>query len=71
MKIPGLNDADTRFNFFKEKVLPQFRSSNKANTLIYIPDYCDYLKVVRYLVEDGGASAATINEYMVGVSILV
>ncbi|XP_045598817.1 U3 small nucleolar RNA-associated protein 25 homolog [Procambarus clarkii] len=65
-RISGMRDPDSRFQHFTQELLPQFRSSMRHNVLVYIPDYCDYIRLVRYLKEDGGTSAATINEYMVG-----
>nr|XP_027213158.1 digestive organ expansion factor homolog [Penaeus vannamei] len=65
-RLPGMRDPDVRFNYFIQELLPQFRSSRRYHTMLYIPDYCDYVRLVRYLKEDGGTSMSTINEYMVG-----
>ncbi|KAL7876851.1 hypothetical protein SRHO_G00034940 [Serrasalmus rhombeus] len=35
----GFMDQDTRFQFFVEKVLPQYRDSVMSHTLIYVPSY--------------------------------
>ncbi|CAL4180095.1 unnamed protein product, partial [Meganyctiphanes norvegica] len=65
-RVPGLRDPDARFTYFTKELLPQFRSGLRNHTLIYIPDYCDYVRLVRFFKEDRGSSIATINEYMVG-----
>ncbi|KAG7170359.1 Digestive organ expansion factor-like, partial [Homarus americanus] len=65
-RIAGMRDPDSRFRFFTQEIFPQLRSSMRSHTMVYIPDYCDYVRLVRYLKEDGGTSIATINEYMVG-----
>ncbi|XP_069940559.1 U3 small nucleolar RNA-associated protein 25 homolog [Cherax quadricarinatus] len=65
-RIAGMRDPDTRFHYFTQELLPQFRSTMRFHTMVYIPDYCDYVRLVRYLKEDRGISIATINEYMVG-----
>ncbi|XP_047493817.1 U3 small nucleolar RNA-associated protein 25 homolog [Penaeus chinensis] len=65
-RLPGMRDPDVRFNYFIQELLPQFQSSRRYHTMLYIPDYCDYVRLVRYLKEDGGTSMSTINEYMVG-----
>ena len=65
--IPGIRDPDTRFHHFTTELLPQLRAEQRSHTLVYIPDYCDYVRLLRHLKEDGGTSIASINEYMVGV----
>lgn len=68
-QVPGLRDRDARFQYFIQELLPQFQSCLRMHTMVFIPDYCDYIRILRYLKEDGGLSISTINEYMVGVSI--
>lgn len=65
-RIAGMRDPDSRFHYFTRELLPQLQSSLRSHTMIYIPDYCDYVRLVRFLKEDRGTSIATINEYMVG-----
>lgn len=43
--IPS-EEAEARFEFFKAKILPQFRSL--THVLIYIPTYYDYVRVRNY-----------------------
>lgn len=64
-KILGVRDPDARFHHFTTELLPRLRSEHRSHTLIYIPDYCDYVRLLRHLKEDGGTSIASINEYMV------
>ncbi|KAG0718827.1 Digestive organ expansion factor [Chionoecetes opilio] len=64
--IPGLRDPDARFHYFTGELLPRLRSEQRSHTLVYIPDYCDYVRLLRHLKDDGGTSIASINEYMVG-----
>ncbi|XP_051941685.1 U3 small nucleolar RNA-associated protein 25 homolog [Hippocampus zosterae] len=40
---------DARFQFFVDKVLPQYRDSVMSHTLIYIPSYFDYVRLRNYL----------------------
>ncbi|XP_071511189.1 U3 small nucleolar RNA-associated protein 25 homolog [Diadema antillarum] len=39
---------DKRFKFFTTKVLPQYRESLMAGTMIYIPSYFDFVRVRNY-----------------------
>ncbi|XP_076043396.1 U3 small nucleolar RNA-associated protein 25 homolog isoform X1 [Oratosquilla oratoria] len=64
-RIGNIRDPDMRFNHFIKEVIPQYVTGLRAHTLIYIPDYCDYIRLVKHFKEEG-ISAATINEYMVG-----
>lgn len=68
-RIVGVRDPDARFHHFTTDLLPRLRTEQRRHTLIYIPDYCDYVRLLRHLKEDGGTSIASINEYMVGVSV--
>lgn len=42
----GLPDA--RFEFFTQKILPQYREAVMSHTLIYIPIYFDYVRLRNY-----------------------
>uniref|UniRef100_UPI00398F8D0B U3 small nucleolar RNA-associated protein 25 homolog n=1 Tax=Pristiophorus japonicus TaxID=55135 RepID=UPI00398F8D0B len=42
----GLPDA--RFEFFIEKILPQYREAVMSHTLIYVPVYFDYVRLRNY-----------------------
>ncbi|XP_044743572.1 U3 small nucleolar RNA-associated protein 25 homolog [Chrysoperla carnea] len=46
------NSADARLEFFKNKVLPQYKESLMKNTLIYIPSYFDYVRVRNYFKQE-------------------
>ncbi|KAK3856006.1 hypothetical protein Pcinc_037630 [Petrolisthes cinctipes] len=66
-RIPGTRDPDSRFRHFTQEILPRLRSGPpQPGTMVYVPDYCDYVRLLRYLKEDRGISVATINEYMIG-----
>ncbi|XP_008058191.1 digestive organ expansion factor homolog [Carlito syrichta] len=39
---------DARFNFFVNKILPQYRDAVMSHTLIYIPSYFDFVRLRNY-----------------------
>ncbi|KAL0969646.1 hypothetical protein UPYG_G00230240 [Umbra pygmaea] len=45
----SLMDHDARFQFFVDKVLPQYKDSVMSHTLIYIPSYFDYVRLRNYM----------------------
>ncbi|XP_060919842.1 U3 small nucleolar RNA-associated protein 25 homolog [Labrus mixtus] len=45
-------DHDARFQFFLDKVLPQYRDSVMSHTLIYIPSYFDYVRVRNFMKKE-------------------
>ncbi|XP_042356687.1 U3 small nucleolar RNA-associated protein 25 homolog [Plectropomus leopardus] len=45
-------DHDARFQFFLDKVLPQYRDSVMSHTLIYIPSYFDYVRLRNYMKKE-------------------
>ncbi|KAK2891526.1 U3 small nucleolar RNA-associated protein 25 homolog [Channa argus] len=45
-------DYDARFQFFIDKVLPQYRDSVMSHTLIYIPSYFDYVRLRNYMKKE-------------------
>ncbi|KAB7494184.1 Digestive organ expansion factor-like protein, partial [Armadillidium nasatum] len=62
---PNVLEFDATFNYFTKELLPRLRKKNTSHVLIYIPDYCDYVRLNYYFHKDGGTSFATINEYMI------
>ncbi|XP_037550674.1 U3 small nucleolar RNA-associated protein 25 homolog [Nematolebias whitei] len=42
-------DHDARFQFFVDKVLPQYKDSVMSHTLIYIPSYFDYVRLRNHM----------------------
>ncbi|CAL8271524.1 unnamed protein product [Merluccius merluccius] len=42
-------DQDARFQFFIEKVLPQYKDSVMSHTMIYIPSYFDYVRLRNHM----------------------
>lgn len=42
-------DQDARFQFFVDKVLPQYRDAVMSHTLIYVPSYFDYVRLRNHL----------------------
>lgn len=60
-----INEPLKRFEFFKNVILPQIanKSSYKYGTLIYIPNYFDYLRVKKYLKDESSLSFVAIDEY--------
>ncbi|XP_061552648.1 U3 small nucleolar RNA-associated protein 25 homolog [Phycodurus eques] len=53
---------DARFQFFVDKVLPQYRDSVMSHTLIYIPSYFDYVRL-RNSMKKQEMSFACVCEY--------
>ncbi|XP_015245494.1 PREDICTED: digestive organ expansion factor homolog [Cyprinodon variegatus] len=45
-------DQDARFQFFIDKVLPQYRDSVMSHTLIYIPSYFDYVRLRNHMKKE-------------------
>ncbi|XP_037341950.2 U3 small nucleolar RNA-associated protein 25 homolog [Pungitius pungitius] len=45
-------DHDARFQFFVDKVLPQYRDSVMSHTLIYMPSYFDYIRLRNYMKKE-------------------
>ncbi|XP_075060292.1 U3 small nucleolar RNA-associated protein 25 homolog [Mixophyes fleayi] len=43
-----LSVIDARFQFFTDKILPQYRDAIMSHTLIYIPSYFDYVRLRNY-----------------------
>ncbi|GLD56314.1 digestive organ expansion factor homolog isoform X2 [Lates japonicus] len=55
-------DHDARFQFFLDKVLPQYRDSVMSHTLIYIPSYFDYVRLRNYMKKEE-IKFASVCEY--------
>lgn len=51
-----------RFQFFLDKVLPQYRDSVMSHTLIYIPSYFDFVRLRNYMKKEE-LNFASICEY--------
>ncbi|XP_056424175.1 U3 small nucleolar RNA-associated protein 25 homolog [Hyla sarda] len=47
-----LSVIDARFNFFTDKILPQYRDAIMSHTLIYIPSYFDYVRLRNYFTKE-------------------
>uniref|UniRef100_A0A1A8RNS1 U3 small nucleolar RNA-associated protein 25 homolog n=1 Tax=Nothobranchius rachovii TaxID=451742 RepID=A0A1A8RNS1_9TELE len=45
-------DHDARFQFFIDKVLPQYKDSVMSHTLIYIPSYFDYVRLRNHMKKE-------------------
>uniref|UniRef100_A0A3B4HA89 U3 small nucleolar RNA-associated protein 25 homolog n=1 Tax=Pundamilia nyererei TaxID=303518 RepID=A0A3B4HA89_9CICH len=55
-------DHDARFQFFIDKVLPQYKDSVMSHTLIYIPSYFDYVRLRNYMKKEE-MNFASVCEY--------
>ncbi|XP_029349830.1 U3 small nucleolar RNA-associated protein 25 homolog [Echeneis naucrates] len=55
-------DHDARFQFFVDKVFPQYRDSVMSHTLIFIPSYFDYIRLRNYMKKEE-INFASICEY--------
>ncbi|KAG9086798.1 rRNA-binding ribosome biosynthesis protein utp25 [Ceratobasidium sp. 370] len=56
-------EADARFEYFKTKLVPDILSTSRAQTLLFVPSYFDYLRVYNHLVATAPSSVAGISEY--------
>ncbi|XP_057411547.1 U3 small nucleolar RNA-associated protein 25 homolog isoform X2 [Balaenoptera acutorostrata] len=43
---------DARFNFFVNKILPQYRDAVMSHTLIYVPSYFDFVRLRNYFKKE-------------------
>ncbi|CAG9806662.1 unnamed protein product [Chironomus riparius] len=43
---------DTRFEYFTNQILPQFKSATMAHCMIYVPSYFDYVRIRNYLKKE-------------------
>ncbi|CAO1432281.1 unnamed protein product [Diamesa hyperborea] len=43
---------DTRFQYFINTILPQFKSATMAHCMIYVPSYFDYIRIRNYLKKE-------------------
>ncbi|NXA35446.1 DIEXF factor, partial [Eudromia elegans] len=59
---------DTRFQFFTDKVLPEYRDAIMSHTLIYVPSYFDYVRLRNYFKKEE-LSFVHICEYTKKASI--
>ncbi|XP_069811035.1 U3 small nucleolar RNA-associated protein 25 homolog isoform X2 [Dendropsophus ebraccatus] len=48
----ALSVFDARFNFFTDKILPQYRDAIMSHTLIFIPSYFDYVRLRNYFTKE-------------------
>ncbi|XP_057198923.1 U3 small nucleolar RNA-associated protein 25 homolog [Triplophysa rosa] len=55
-------DQDARFQFFVDKILPQYKDSVMSHTLIYVPSYFDFVRLRNYLKKKD-VSFGSISEY--------
>ncbi|XP_051504471.1 U3 small nucleolar RNA-associated protein 25 homolog [Myxocyprinus asiaticus] len=55
-------DQDARFQFFVDKILPQYRDSIMSHTFIYVPSYFDFVRLRNFLKKED-ISFASISEY--------
>lgn len=60
-----VNEPNDRFEFFKSVLLPQIMNklSYEFGTLLYIPNYIDYLRVIDYLEKETKVPFVSIDEY--------
>lgn len=56
------NNADERFEYFVNSILPKFKSSTMAHCLIYVPSYFDFVRVRNYMKKEN-VNFTQISEY--------
>ncbi|KAG8719294.1 rRNA-binding ribosome biosynthesis protein utp25 [Ceratobasidium sp. 394] len=56
-------EADARFEYFKTKIAPDILTTSRAQTLLFVPSYFDYLRVYNHLASTAPWSIAGISEY--------
>ncbi|XP_052509778.1 U3 small nucleolar RNA-associated protein 25 homolog [Budorcas taxicolor] len=53
MEVESLASViDARFNFFVNKILPQYRDAVMSHTLIYVPSYFDFVRLRNYFKKE-------------------
>ncbi|NWI18898.1 DIEXF factor, partial [Crypturellus soui] len=53
LEAESLNSViDTRFQFFIDKVLPEYRDAIMSHTLVYVPSYFDYVRLRNYFKKE-------------------
>lgn len=53
MEVENLASViDSRFNFFVNKILPQYRDAVMSHTLIYVPSYFDFVRLRNYFKKE-------------------
>lgn len=62
------SEPEARFGYFKSNIVPFLKESledrEEGGTLLYIPDYSDYLRVKKYLKFDASVNFCSVDEYM-------
>ncbi|KAL1262816.1 hypothetical protein QQF64_005555 [Cirrhinus molitorella] len=58
----SFKDHDARFQYFVDKILPQYRDSVMSHTFIYVPSYFDFVRLRNYMKKED-ISFASISEY--------
>ncbi|CRL07028.1 CLUMA_CG020003, isoform A [Clunio marinus] len=43
---------DTRFEYFSNTILPQFKAATMAHCMIYVPSYFDYVRIRNYMKKE-------------------
>lgn len=53
IEVKSLDSSfDTRFEYFTNTILPQFKSATMAHSMIYVPSYFDYVRIRNYLKKE-------------------
>lgn len=53
IEVKSLDSSfDTRFEYFTNTILPQFKSATMAHCMIYIPSYFDYIRIRNYFKKE-------------------
>ncbi|KAK2158865.1 hypothetical protein LSH36_162g02012 [Paralvinella palmiformis] len=53
ISVSGVREVpDARFEFFKSKILPQYKDKMMSHTLVFIPSYYDFVRLRNYMKQE-------------------
>ncbi|KAB5592297.1 digestive organ expansion factor [Ceratobasidium theobromae] len=58
-------EPDVKFEYFKDKIVPNILNPAQAQTLIFVPSYFDYLRIYNHLASYASSAVIGISEYKI------